>query len=466
LLSEADKVSDGLVLDSATLFSNSRDKMQRQLSWKNKSVLSFALNGDPIEMMEAVAQQKVFEAVGQGWSGPPFDPLELARIMGIHVRPNASIPDARIFELGDDTVIEFNPNRAPGRVNFSIAHELAHTFFSDWREKVRNRAQTSEDNQNWQLEMLCNIGAAEILMPLGSFPQSEAIAESIEGVMQLRKKFEVSAEAILIRLAKLSKVPMLAFAASRVQVDGKLKYRIDYSIPSSSWEIGRIDGLMLDHSDAFAQSVAIGTTANARERWSEKLSDIFVHAVGLPPYPGSSDIRVAGFIKPATDSTDHYSAEIEYRHGDASIAFRETNIAILHIVNDKAHRWGGRGFANALYKSSPDAAKNFAHWARENSNLRLGTFHVFEKNNGQFVISIVAQQGYGQSAQPRIRYSELASALRDISSLLQERGVQFVQMPRIGAGQAGGNWSVIEGIIFEELVLRGIDVKIFDLPPR
>lgn len=440
--------------------------MQREVTWENQSVLSFADDNDPIAWMEDVAQQRVLEAVSQGWSGPPFDPLELASLMGILVRPNASVPDARIFEVDGETVIEFNPNKPSGRVNFSIAHEIAHTFFGDWREKTRNRARDTDEYQNWQLEMLCNIGAAEILMPLGSFPQDAARVDSIESIMELRRKFDVSTEAILIRLAKISKSPMLTFAASRMRKGIETTYRIDYSIPSVSWTAGRIDGLTVKRSEAFAQCVAIGTTANGREGWSEQLPDIRVHTVGLPPYPGSTDLRIAGFITPADEDADHIDTGIEYRHGDASVAFRDSDIAILHIVNDRARRWGGRGFANALYKLFPEAATAYTRWAQNSAELRLGAFHIFSTDRNLSVVSIVAQQGYGSSARPRIRYPALASALQEVSKTLKERGVGVVQMPRIGAGQAGGNWSVIEGIIFEELVLSGIDVKIFDLPPR
>jgi hypothetical protein len=37
-------------------------------------------------------------------------------------------------------------------------------------------------------------------------------------------------------------------------------------------------------------------------------------------------------------------------------------------------------------------------------------------------------------------------------------------MPRIGAGQAGGNWSVIEELIGDILLTSGIDVTVYDLP--
>ncbi len=50
-------------------------------------------------------------------------------IQGVSVRLNAALADARVFWANDGYEIEYNPHRPRGRVNFSIAHEIAHTFF-------------------------------------------------------------------------------------------------------------------------------------------------------------------------------------------------------------------------------------------------------------------------------------------------------------------------------------------------
>jgi hypothetical protein len=39
-------------------------------------------------------------------------------------------------------------------------------------------------------------------------------------------------------------------------------------------------------------------------------------------------------------------------------------------------------------------------------------------------------------------------------------------MPRIGAGEAGGDWNIIDGILREVLISRGIKITIYDLPSR
>jgi hypothetical protein len=56
-------------------------------------------------------------------------------------------------------------------------------------------------------------------------------------------------------------------------------------------------------------------------------------------------------------------------------------------------------------------------------------------------------------------------ALEKVAELATARGAT-VHMPRIGTGEAGGSWNIIEGIIRETLVSRRIPVTIYDLHPR
>ena len=130
--------------------------------------------------------------------------------------------------------IEFNPTRPRERVRFSIAHEIAHTLFSDFAEQTRHRGGPSTTGDEWQLEMLCNLAAAEFVMPLGSLPATDSLPR-IEQLIVDRRKFDVSAEAFLIRVVKTTAEPALMFCASPIEgTDGKPAYRVDYSVGSKS----------------------------------------------------------------------------------------------------------------------------------------------------------------------------------------------------------------------------------------
>ena len=184
--------------------------------WSNPSVLAFADGEEPVGAMERRARELVLEAMEQGWNGPPFDPIKLAEILQIKVSANGEILDARTIASGKKALhIEYNPNRPRGRIRFSVAHEIAHSFFADCHEEVRYRHKPDTSSDAWQLESLCNIGASELVMPIGSNPHFQNESISIHQVLQLRKEYDVSTEALLIRLAKLTNRPLAMFCASR-----------------------------------------------------------------------------------------------------------------------------------------------------------------------------------------------------------------------------------------------------------
>src|SRR5438552_2333533 len=114
--------------------------------WSHKSVLalmdSARAGEEPEDVITRLAREFVADAMACGWSGPPFDPEVLASVRGIKVEPtNCDIrADARVFPgTGGKLRIEYDPRKPKARVNFSICHELTHTFFPDSYETVRHR---------------------------------------------------------------------------------------------------------------------------------------------------------------------------------------------------------------------------------------------------------------------------------------------------------------------------------------
>ena len=143
-------------------------KKLAEMNWTNKSVLSFAGKNDPIQAIERAARDLVIDAREAGWTGPPFNPVFIAKLLDVPIEANANIADARTITSEDGTRIEYNPKQARERVRFSIAHEIAHLLFPDTFEHVRNRGGTASRADDWQLELLCNLAASEFVMPFGS----------------------------------------------------------------------------------------------------------------------------------------------------------------------------------------------------------------------------------------------------------------------------------------------------------
>ncbi len=151
-------------------------------------MLAFAKDSDPFQVLTAKVRDFTFHGFESGWSGPPYDPFALAAIWGIEVSPNKDVVDARIVPAKGGTLrIEFNPDRPTARINYSVAHELGHSLFPDCAEIIRHRVKHSGATRDeWQLEMLCNIAAAEILMPIGAL-REEDLEPDIDRLLDLRE---------------------------------------------------------------------------------------------------------------------------------------------------------------------------------------------------------------------------------------------------------------------------------------
>lgn len=126
------------------------------MRWSHPSVARLieeckALHGRkavPEEIIREKARGLVRYAMGLGWGGPPFDPGILASLIGIKIVP-VELPssiDAMIVPAGDGR-LSILLNRVitqHERQNFSICHEIAHTFFPDCAEYIWIRAKRHE----------------------------------------------------------------------------------------------------------------------------------------------------------------------------------------------------------------------------------------------------------------------------------------------------------------------------------
>lgn len=431
--------------------------------WTHPSVRTLqqgAGGDDPVAEVEARARDLVISAMEHGWSGPPFDPFELADHLQIELVARQDLDDARLVTSAGGPRIEFNPARGPARVRFSIAHEIGHFLFPDYGERVRYRDASERRGDDWQLEILCNIAAAEFVMPIGAFPISEADDLSLAHLLDQRVRFGVSTEALLRRVVKLTGRPSCLFAAARLpDAEG---FRLDYVVPSRTWA----PSLDVGHPVAGASSVlarctAVGFSDEATEEWGDE--QLHVQAVGVPPYPGDRFPRLVGLLEPISGVAAH-DRGLRYVRGDAAQPRIDGPAIIAHVVNDRARRWGGRGFALSLMDRFPDAHEDFAAWAAGGA-LHRGAVHLAEAGEGLWIASLVAQAGYGEtpSDRPRLRLGALREALETLARLASERGAD-VHMPTIGAGQAGGHWPQIRDLILEELAEGHIANTVYVLP--
>lgn len=433
--------------------------------WTNPSVIRLAGANDPIEVMQKKAREIVLNAIQEGWAGPPFDPFELAEHLSVPITPREDIRDARTIPVGGRGLrIEFNPNKPRGRMRFSVAHEIGHTLFPDCAETIRTRGLTERED-SWQLELLCNLAAAEILMPIGAAVGLEREPVRIDNVLRLQREYDVSTEAICLRIIKLTAEPCTLFAATRTSpvLSSVANCRIDYSVPSRATKFSIPQGFEVSSDTVLSQCTAIGFTAKGSERWARDLPEVYVECVGMPPYPGQYFPRIIGILE-SREAAETSARRINYLWGDALKPRGRGCQIIAHIVNDKTPNWGGSGFARAVTSRLPSLQSDFQQWVGSNpENLSLGRVRLAEVAQDLGVVSMIAQHGYGPSRKPRIRYGVLKNCLERLAEIAIERRAT-IHMPRIGSGQAGGKWPIIAELIDEALIQRGIDVTIYSLP--
>lgn len=170
--------------------SDARSLVLTQARTLNASYRRFESSGNtPMERLKFIASL-------QGLTLAPMN-IERSR----HERRDAVIILSGA-EKGNRGQILFNPDRPPGRQAFSIAHEIAHTFFPSTSGGARFREMTASDSQELSdLERLCDLGAAEVLMPKEEFQASIGSNWSIGVIERLTSEFGSSREATVFRLA-------------------------------------------------------------------------------------------------------------------------------------------------------------------------------------------------------------------------------------------------------------------------
>jgi hypothetical protein len=136
---------------------------------------------DPRSAVIHQARQLNTEYGSFGNEAGPFERLKiLASLRGLEIdrmnRHLASreVRDAVLIPTSDGKRVRgqilYNPTRPPGRVAFSIAHEIAHTFFPNSVSGARFRTMCTPDSREAnELERLCDFAASELLMPLEEF---------------------------------------------------------------------------------------------------------------------------------------------------------------------------------------------------------------------------------------------------------------------------------------------------------
>jgi hypothetical protein len=112
--------------------------------------------------------------------------------------------DGALVPLGEDFGAGFRMilrrDLPKGRINFTVAHEICHTFFYERVPEIKFASHPVDQEE----ERLCNCGAEEILMPaldVRRYAKNEPV--SLEVLQTMATRYRVSIAAMLIRLQRL-----------------------------------------------------------------------------------------------------------------------------------------------------------------------------------------------------------------------------------------------------------------------
>jgi hypothetical protein len=266
----------------------------------------------PEDAILSEARRVVEYARSLGWSGPPFDLRQLASILGLRDRAVAGmVQDALIRpgHGGNGFEILWNPGVAATRRNFTFGHEITHTFFPDCASSIQYRGPLHTCDPKKPVEVLCDVGAAELLLPRVEFGDHvNELGVSLTTLDSLRQTYVASREAVARRMVALALVPCaVAFVTCRLsprelEASRQLtltaadrprpKYRIDMMFGSGTFGAERLpshksvpDDSCVYRAAAAATSVVDGI-ADGVERWPSghgSLPQCHVHAMTIPP---------------------------------------------------------------------------------------------------------------------------------------------------------------------------------------
>jgi Predicted Zn peptidase len=167
-------------------------------------------SGSPEQAIIQKAQGIVKCALKEGWTGPPFDPSILASILGIRKTAIDNIDgEAQIISINNQFELMFRKDVADKRLNFTLCHEISHTLFPDCAQMIRfrntNRAKFDPERE---VEFLCDIGAAEMLLPSPFFENDFKLEGiSLRSVNKLSDQYNASREAIIRRIPSTNLEP-------------------------------------------------------------------------------------------------------------------------------------------------------------------------------------------------------------------------------------------------------------------
>lgn len=150
-------------------------------------------------------------------------------------------------------------------------------------------------------------------------------------------------------------------------------------------------------------------------------------------------------------------ANLHYLIGDVLLPIKKPSL-LIHCCNDVG-KWG-KGFVVALSGKYPLTKEAYLKWFAT-EKPRLGDVQFVQVAPDICIANMIAQHDikYHKSVPP-IRYAALRKCLEKSYEKAQKENLT-VHAPRLGAALAGGDWSIVEGILKQTMI---VETYIYTLP--
>ncbi len=185
--------------------------MSRQKrSWYDSQVLALAKSQnvhDPEQAIVSLCAALIDEA---GFNEPPFSTEILASFRGVVSLKRIPIKGAgRLIPSNNEFEIQVNSDHSLEKQNFSIGHEICHTFFSEFgAPQTKTDLEVGTFNVRLEEEYLCDVGASALLFDSRWFrPLAIKLGVSSNAIFELSRQFGGSLEAAARSLCDLNLCP-------------------------------------------------------------------------------------------------------------------------------------------------------------------------------------------------------------------------------------------------------------------
>jgi O-acetyl-ADP-ribose deacetylase (regulator of RNase III) len=121
----------------------------------------------------------------------------------------------------------------------------------------------------------------------------------------------------------------------------------------------------------------------------------------------------------------------------------EEPFILLHIANNKGVM--GKGVAAAITTKWPQVKKDYQEFFKLlRSEPALGGVVLTQVSESGYVLSLIAQDGYGNDGKRYLDYGALAECIERVSRIVKGLALPVYAPYGIGCGLAGGSWEVVE----------------------